>query len=139
MTSSETTPSAPISPTATDDVRDAHARWWKALLDADVAALDTLLADDLTFHNPVGAARTKAQYLENVRSGRTAYDSITADEPLIRMHGTAAIVTGRADILFRSQGQPRTEGLYYTAVYGWTGARWRMLAWQSTIRADARS
>jgi hypothetical protein len=138
MTGSETTPSAPILPTAIDDVRDTHARWWNALLDADVAALDTLLADSLTFHGPSGAARTKAQYLENLRSGRTAYDSITDDEPLIRMHGADAIITGRADILFRSQGQPRTEGLYYTAVYGWTSPHWRMLAWQSTIRADAR-
>jgi ketosteroid isomerase-like protein len=138
MTSGETTPPAPPPPTATDDVREAHARWWNALLDEDVATLDALLADDLTFHGPGGSARTKAQYLENLRSGRLAYDSIAADEPLIRMHGAAAIVTGRADILFQSQGQPRTESLYYTAVYGWTAPQWRMLAWQSTIRADAR-
>ena len=139
MTSSETTSPAPTSPTAADDVRDTPARWWNALLDEDVAALDTLLADDLTFHGPGGSARTKAEYLENLRSGRLAYVSIAADEPVIRMHGAAAIITGRADILFQSQGQPRSEGLYYTAVYGWTDSRWRMLAWQSTIRADARA
>ena len=138
MTSGETMPPAGVPPTAADDVRDAHARWWNALLDEDVAVLDTLLADDLTFHGPSGGTTTKAAYLDRLRSGRLAYDSVAAAEPLVRVHGVTAIVTGRADILFQSEGQPRTEGLYYTAVYGWTAPRWRMLAWQSTIRADAR-
>ena len=138
MTSEQTIPPASVPSTAIDEVRGAHARWWKALLDADVAVLDTLLADDLTFHGPSGGTTTKATYLDRLRSGRLAYDSITAAEPLVRVHGVTAIVTGRADILLQSEGQPRTEGLYYTAVYGWAAPRWRMLAWQSTIRADAR-
>src|SRR5215510_9894050 len=138
MASSDLTPNAPISPTAVDDVTVAHARWWDALLREDVAVLDTLLADDLTFHGPSGGVTTKAKYLERLRSGRLAYDSISAAEPLIRVHGATAIVTGRADILLQSEGLPKTEGLYYTAVYAWTAPHWQMLAWQSTIRADAR-
>jgi hypothetical protein len=81
------------------DVRDAHARWWSALLDDDVAALDTLLADDLTFHGPSGGTATIAAYLDRLRSGRLAYDSITAAQPLVRVHGVTAILTGRADIM----------------------------------------
>ena len=139
MSSGDVTPNSPISPTAADDVGVAHARWWDALLHQDVAVLDALLADDLTFHGPSGGVTTKAKYLESLRSGRLAYDSIIAEDPLIRMHGATAIVTGRADILLQSEGRPKTEGLYYTAVYGWTAPHWRMLAWQSTVRADARA
>ena len=80
-----------------------------------------------------------SKYLESLRSGRLAYDSITAEEPLIRVHGATAIVTGRVDILLHSEGRPKTEGLCYTAVYGWLAPHWRMLAWQSTVRADARA
>jgi hypothetical protein len=58
MTSSDPTVNAPISPAAADDVGVAHARWWDALLHEDVAVLDTLLADDLTFHGPSGGVRT---------------------------------------------------------------------------------
>lgn len=108
-----------------------------ALLAADAAALDTLLADDLTFHSPYETTSTKATFRENLRSGRLRYDSITDNEPLIRLHGHAAIVTGRADIQFQWQGNPNLERLYYTAVYGWTAPHWHMLAWQSTQRADA--
>jgi hypothetical protein len=138
MTSGDTTPAAHTPTTAPDDVRDAHARWWSALLDGDVAILDALLVDDMTFHGPGGTARTKAEYLEALRSGRLSYQSIRAETPLIRIHGSTAIVTGRVDILYRSRGEDKTEGLYYTGVYGWTAPQWRMLAWQSTMRADAR-
>ena len=74
-----------------DDVRDAHARWWGALLDEDVAVLD------LTFHGPSGGTTTKAAYLDRLRTGRLAYDSIAAAEPLVRAHGVTAMVTGRPD------------------------------------------
>jgi hypothetical protein len=138
MTGRDTALNASTPSGATEGAGDAHARWWNGLLHGDARALDTLLADDWTFHSPGGAARTKAEFLDRLGSGVLAYDSIAADAPLIRLHGSAAVVTGRADILFRSEGQPKTEGLYYTAVYGWTEPQWRMLAWQSTHRADAR-
>jgi uncharacterized protein DUF4440 len=66
---------------AADDVRIAHTRWWDALVHADVVALDTLLADDLTFHSPIGTTSTKAEFVERVRSGFLKYESVTADEP----------------------------------------------------------
>ena len=99
--------------------------------------LETLLANNLTFHSPYGTAATKAQFLENLRTGWLEYDAIKAGEPVTRLHGEAAIVTGRADILFRFEGRPRFEELYYTDLYGWTFPHWRMLAWQSMLRADA--
>jgi len=64
VTSSDMTPKAPISPSAADDVGVAHARWWDALRHEDVAVLDILLADNLTFHGPSGGVTTKAKYLE---------------------------------------------------------------------------
>ena len=135
MTTSDVTPNAD-TPSTADEVGVAHSRWWDALTNEDVVALESLLADDLTFHSPYGTATTKEQFLEALRSGRLEYDSITAEEPLTRIHGEVAIVTGRADIHFRSGGQPRFEQLYYTAVYGWSAQVWRMLAWQSTLRSD---
>jgi hypothetical protein len=126
-----------MRPVAADAVGAIHTRWWNALLAADVGTLDTLLADDLTFHSPYGTAETKAAFLANLRAGRLKYDSIADDAPLTRLHGQTAIMTGRADIQFQWEGEPVMERLYYTAVYGWTPPHWRMRAWQSTIRDDA--
>jgi hypothetical protein len=95
-----------------DVVGVAHTRWCDARLQADVVVLESLLANDLTFHSPIGTTSTKAEFVERVRSGFLKYNSVAAEEPLIRLHGDTAIVTGRANIQFRAQGQPRSEGLY---------------------------
>ena len=123
---------------AADTARGAHTAWWDALLASDVVALDRLLADDLTFHSPYGTAETKAAFVENLVSGRLSYDAIDGDTALVRVHGHTAIVTGQVDIRFRWGVQPMLEHLFYTAVYGWTSSHWRMLAWQSTPRAEAQ-
>lgn len=138
MASDGDTSGAALPPTTADDVGAAHARWWGALLAADEAALATLLADDWTFHNPYGTTGTKAGMLENLRSGRLRYDAVGDAEPLIRLRGQAGVVTGRVDIQLQWEGRPQVEGLYYTAVYGWAAPHWRMLAWQATVRADAK-
>ena len=122
---------------AVDDVGVAHARWRDALLAGDAAGFETLLADDMNVHSPYGTVETKEQYLGTVRSGRLRYDPIRDEVPVTRAHGQAAIVTGRAVIAFQWDGQPALERLVYTAVYGWAAVHWRMLAWHSTLRADA--
>lgn len=138
MASGGDTPGAALPPTAADDVGAAHARCWDALLAADAAALDTLLAGGLTFHSPYGTDETKAAFLGNLRSGRLGYDSNMDAEPLTWLHGQVGIVTGRAVIQFRWDGNLRAEGLYCTAVYGWAAPHWRMRAWQKKLRADAK-
>jgi hypothetical protein len=119
---------------AVAEVGVTNTRWWNALLAGDVATLDSLLEDDLTFHSPYGTTDTKAGFIENLRSGRLKYDSIRDESPLIRIHGHTGIVTGRVDIQFQWEGKPIPENLYYTAVYGWTAPHWHMLAYHSTQR-----
>ena len=137
MTTDENNANTQMSAITVDDVATAHTRWWNALLAADAASLDTLLADDLTLHTPFGTAQTKAGEVEAIRSGQVSYTSIKDAEPVIRLHGQTGIVTGRADIEYQAGGQVGLARVYYTAVYGWTAPHWHMLAWQSTPRADA--
>jgi len=84
---------------------------------------------------------TKPEFVERVHSGFLKYETVTADDPLIRLHGHAAVTIHRDRPSRHPVSGARTakiRGLYYTAVYGWTARHWRMLAWQSTARADAR-
>lgn len=123
-------------PAEMDDPSVAHTSWWDGLLSADLEALNTLLADDMTFHSPYGTTSTKAAFIENIRSGRLRYHSIEDDEPVTQVYGQTAIVTGSVAIRFQWDDQSALERLYYTAVYGWISSQWHMLAWQSTMRAD---
>lgn len=123
--------------TGDDEVRSAHQRWFDGLVSGDVAGLGMLLADDVTFHTPGGAAETEANFLENIRAGRLKYESVAPQDPRIRVYGDTAIVTGRVSIRYRWQDAPVLERLYYTAVYGkWNYSRWKLLAWQSTYEKN---
>jgi ketosteroid isomerase-like protein len=120
-----------------DEVRSAHQRWFDGLVNGDLTRLGMLLADDMTFHTPGGAAGTKANFLENIRAGRLKYESVAPQDQRIRVHGDTAIVTGRVSIRYRWQDAPVLERLYYTAVYGkWDSSRWKLLAWQSTYQKE---
>ena len=136
MATDENNATTQMSAITVDDVATAHTRWWNALLAADAAALDTLLADDLTLHTSFGRAQTKAGEVEALRSGQVSYTSIKDEEPVMRLHGQTGIVTGRADIEYQAGGEGGQVRVYYTAVYGWTAPHWHMLAWQSTLRAE---
>jgi ketosteroid isomerase-like protein len=137
MNSSGNTPNAQLPSTEMGDGSIAHKLWLDALLNADALALETFLTDDWTLHNPYGGVSTKAEEIDNLRSGRVKYLSITDETPLVRLHGVTSIVTGKADIQFQLQeGEPMLVKVYYTAVYGWATSHWRMLAWQSTTRSD---
>ena len=136
MATDENNATTQMSAITVDDVATAHTRWWNALLAADAAALDTLLADDLTLHTSFGRAQTKAGEVEVLRSGQVSYTSIKDEEPVMRLHGQTGIVTGRADIEYQAGGEGGQARVYYTAVYGWTAPHWHMLAWQSTLRAE---
>ena len=137
MTTDETNATTHLSAITVDAVATAHSRWWNALLAGDAAAIATVLADDVTFHTPFGTARTKAEEVAALGSGQLSYTAITDEEPVIRLHGETGIVTGWADVAYQAEGQAGLARVYYTAVYGWTAPHWQMLAWQSTLRADA--
>ena len=123
--------------TAEAQVQTAHRHWFDGILQENVAALDTLLADDMTFHDPGGGQGKKAGYLGVLRSGQLKYDSVAAEPATVRLRGSVALVTGRVDIRYRWEESSRLEKLTYTAVYEWSGQGWRMLAWQSTFRPDS--
>jgi ketosteroid isomerase-like protein len=134
---SRSTLTPPTGATAAAQVQAAHAQWFDGILHENVAALDTLLADDMTFHGPGGGQGVKAAYLASLRSGQLKYDSVAAEPSTVRLRGSAALVTGRVDIRYRWVESSRLEKLTYTAVYEWSGRGWRLVAWQSTFRPDS--
>src|ERR1700754_2919767 len=63
--------------TVTDDdaraVLAAEDRRYRAMLDADLDALDELCAEELSYAHSNGARDTKAEYVEKIRSGYYVY------------------------------------------------------------------
>ncbi len=130
---------APLAPAtssaqqlAADDkaVRQVEDRRIKALIDDDYAALEAVLADDLTYTHSNALVDTKASYIESLKSGKTKYVAIEREPAKVRIYGDTAVFTGGAEMTLR--GQPATIRLRYTLVYVQRDGRWQMVAWQST-------
>ncbi len=110
----------------------AEERRYRAMLDADLAALDELCADELSYAHSNGARDTKAEYFDKVRSGY--YDYHRIDHPVERVEvvGDAAIVVGRMIADLDSGGVRKTIDNLALAVWTRDGGSWRLLAYAPT-------
>jgi hypothetical protein len=76
------TPSSTDNKTTEQEVRAAIEQYRTALTKRDAATLEKIWANDYTFINGKGAVLTKAQRLENLKSGSTTLDSINEEEEI---------------------------------------------------------
>ncbi len=114
------------------DIATLEALRWNGLRDGDTAALDALMHDDLAYTHSNGLVDTKTVFLERLTSGQLRYVDISPSDQTIRIHGAAAIVTGRVVLSTGSSEQPLVTPIRYTAVWARTGDQWRHVAWHSS-------
>jgi len=126
----------PRSSTPAGDARQSIPplldQYTQALMKKDMAALQRLWADDLVFINPRGQTLTKAQRLENVRTGSTAFRSIDVADVSVHPYGEVAACTSRVTLNAQYSGQ-EGSGTYRVAMV-WTRPKgmWQMSLIQMT-------
>lgn len=106
-----------------------------AQLAADVAALETLIADDLLFAGPDGQLGTKAQDLEAHRSGLVQFKAHVPQELRIRRVGAdVAIASLQAQLTVAVAGH-LSEGIYrYTRIWAREeSGSWRVVGGQVSL------
>lgn len=120
---------------AEQEVMQAEAERVRAAIARDTAALDRLLAEDLTYAHSTGSVDTKAQFIESIRSGTLKYISMEHSEQAARVFGNTAVLTGRSSVQVksaRSGGELQRFEIRFLTVYVKQDGRWRQVAWQST-------
>jgi ketosteroid isomerase-like protein len=91
--------------------------WRTAQLNGDVASMDKLLSDDYVGISMNGQVVTKAQQLDRLRNRQTILTKIDLDDVKVKLIGTTAIVTSRAEVEGTNDGAS-VRGMYrYTRVY----------------------
>jgi ketosteroid isomerase-like protein len=114
------------------DVLRADDRRFEAMRKGDWAALDAVLADDLTYVHSTARLESKAEHIANLRAGKPHYRGIAPRDRHARVHGGVGIVNGVSDMHVERDGKENRFTVRYLAVYTKAGADWRMIAWQST-------
>jgi hypothetical protein len=110
----------------------AEDRRYQAMQDGDLATLERMCADELSYAHSSGARDTKAEYLAKVRSGYYVYRRIDHPVERVEVVGDAAVVIGRmtADLLV--DGTPKTIDNLALAVWTRAAGDWRLLAYAPT-------
>jgi len=118
---------------ADKQVIDVDREWAQATTKADAAALDKILHDELIYIHSNGEADTKAQFIDNLKSGKRQYLSIDLHHPRVRVFGNAAVITSHAKIQTSMAGKPgEPVMLAFLHTYVKDKGAWRLVAHQST-------
>jgi ketosteroid isomerase-like protein len=124
-------------PTATEaDVLRADDGRFEAMRRGDWAALDAVLADDLTYVHSTARLESKAEHIANLRAGKPHYRGIAPRERRVRLHGSIGVVNGVSEMHVERDGKEQRFTVRYLAVYARAGQHWRMIAWQSTRQPE---
>jgi uncharacterized protein (TIGR02246 family) len=129
---------------ASDEVFHAEQARTTALIAGDFAALDKLMADDVTYVHASGQHDTKQTYLTALRSGVLSYQSWEAREIHVRMLGSdVAVLNGIYTVHAMDHRVGNDEiiiDIHFLTVYARRDGRWQQVAWQSTrVPAPAAS
>src|SRR5258708_24577963 len=98
-------------------VEALEEQWRQAQLAGDVAAMDKLLSDDYIGITMTGQVNTKSQQLDRMRMHKIALTKLDLGERQVKLLGSIAIVTSRAEVEGTNEGAP-VKGTYrYTRAY----------------------
>jgi ketosteroid isomerase-like protein len=114
-------------------VEQLEEQWRTAQLSGDVATMDKLLSDDYIGISLNGQVNTKAQQLERIRSQRIALTRLDLSEMKVKLIGSIAIVTSRAEVEGTSDSAS-IKGIYrYTRVYQrLPNGAWKITSFEAT-------
>ena len=109
-----------------------ESEWVEALIKADAAALEKLYSDNLTYTHSSGSTDTKAEYITNLKAGKTKYESLVREDVKVRVFSNTALHTSKTNIKLISNGQPSSFAVKMLHVWVKEGSNWRMVAHQTT-------
>ena len=99
------------------EIEQLEETWRNAVLKGNIAAMDALLADDYMAITPTGILQSKEQALATLRAGTVHFKTIELSDRKIRLYGTTALVTSRAEVTATGPDSNLSGSYRYTRVY----------------------
>jgi ketosteroid isomerase-like protein len=123
---------------AEKELLDVESHWAEVTIKADVPALERLYADEYLSIDPAGATFTKAQDIDNVKSGNFKLATFKLDEMKVRVHGEVGVVTGRNTIKATYMGKDISGAYRFTDTFVKRAGRWQVMTTQGTAVAPSK-
>ena len=101
----------------------------KAFLEADVVALERVLTPEFTLTLSNGEVSTRADEIDELRSGKVHYDVFENYDMLARLYGNdTAVVLGKTRVKGTADGKPFDRVVQFTDTLIKRDGRWQLAA-----------
>lgn len=115
-----------------DAVKELDARYQKAVKENDVTTMASMLADDFMLVTGTGKSYSKADLLEEARSGRIHYDRQDDSDQTVRVWGDTAMITAKLTAKGTESGRPFDYQVWFSDTYVRTANGWKYMFGQSS-------
>ena len=105
-------------------IETLYKQMYKAMIDKDIPALDTILDDGSVLVHMTGNRQKKSDYLCEIENGTLNYYSVQDEEIIIEVDGEKATMTGRSRVT--------------AAVYGGNRHTWRLQIESTLVKKNGR-
>jgi hypothetical protein len=122
---------AVVVPKGAEEVWQLDEKRRAALVAGDVATLEALFSDEMTYSHTNGLVDTKQSYLKSLRSG-VRYEKMDVSDVKIARYDSTVVITGLAHIAVKSPNGPIGFKARFTGVWARQQDQWRFVAWQTT-------
>jgi ketosteroid isomerase-like protein len=108
-------------------------RYQEAVRTHDVAAMDSILADDFVLVTGKGKVYSKADLLGEARDEGVVYEHQEDSNQTVRLWGNTAVVTALLWAKGTEKGEPFDYKLWFSDTYVRTPGGWRYVFGQASI------
>jgi len=111
-------------------IRQLNDEWVKAIMRADAAVLDRIMADDFYFTYPL-EGDDKTQFISDVTSGDLKIKHIAREQLNVRVFGNTAVLTARDSATWLYHGRELSGQYKILSVFSERQGQWQLCAFQA--------
>ncbi len=117
---------------AEEQLKALQTRAIEALLKSDTGFFEKYFADDIVIIHGTGAVVTKAQDIQNLKSGALKYESYDVSDRKIRIYGNTAVVNDVTSTKGLIASKPFNGDFRVTWVWAELNGNWKIVSRQIT-------
>jgi ketosteroid isomerase-like protein len=113
-------------------IEKLEEQWRQAELSANLTVMANMLSDDYLGIYGDGTLTTKAETLAGFQSGAVHFTKLDTSDQKIRVFGTTAVVTSKADVAGITHGEDISGHYRYTRVYHRRNSVWKVVSFEAS-------
>jgi ketosteroid isomerase-like protein len=120
------------------EIDQLEDQWREAVLKANPAVMQNLLAEDFLGITASGTLQTKQQTVDNLRAGRLHFSTLILSDRKVRFYGTTALVTSLAEVQGTASDGELSGSFRYTHVYARDAhGAWKIVSFEASRIRDS--